>query len=110
MPNQEKLNLDWNDPEAIPGIVCKVASVQPLEVTDEDLKKINKYTLSPVSADDVFIFKATMADNEQDDRNYMPFNLRIINARQITRSLGSMILNSSRTRVNRPNSENSILS
>lgn len=82
MPNQEEKEklLDWNDPEAIPGVVCKLASVQPLEVTDEDLKKINKYTLSPVSADDVFIFKATMADNEQDDRNYMPFDLKALQA------------------------------
>lgn len=78
MPNQEKLTFDWNDPEAIPGVICKVASVQPLEVTVEDLKKINKYTLSPVSAEDVFIFKATMADNEQDDRNDMPFNLKAL--------------------------------
>lgn len=75
MPN-DKLTLDYNDPEAIPGVICKTASVSPLEVTDVDLKKINKYTLSPVSADDVFIFKASIADNEQDDRNYMPFNLK----------------------------------
>ena len=79
MPN-EKLNLDWNDPEATPGVICKVASVQPLEVTEDDLKKINKYTLSPVTADDVFIFKATMADNEQDDRNHMPFDLNALQA------------------------------
>lgn len=78
MPNQEKLTFDWNDPEAVPGVICKVASVQPLEVTAEDLKKINKYTLSPVSAENVFIFKATMADNEQDDRNDMPFNLKAL--------------------------------
>ena len=77
MPN-EKLRTDYNDPEAIPGVICKVASVSPLEVTDADLKKINKYTLSPVSAEDVFIFKATIADNEQDDRNYMPFNLKAL--------------------------------
>lgn len=75
MPN-DKLTLDYNDPEAIPGVICKTASVSPLEVTDADLKKINKYTLSPVSADDIFIFKASIADNEQDDRNYMPFNLK----------------------------------
>lgn len=75
MPN-DKFTLDYNDPEAIPGVICKTASVSPLEVTDADLKKINKYTLSPVSADDVFIFKASIADNEQDDRNYMPFNLK----------------------------------
>ena len=71
---------EMNDPEATPGIVCKVASVKSLEVTDEDLKKINKYTVSPVTADDVFIFKVTMADNEQDDRNYMPFDLEALQA------------------------------
>lgn len=77
MPN-EKLRTDYNDPEAIPGVICKVASVSPLEVTNDDLRKINKYTLSPVTADDVFIFKATIADNEQDDRNYAPFDLKAL--------------------------------
>ena len=77
MPD-EKLHTDYNDPEATPGVICKVASVSPLEITDADLRKINKYTLSPVSAEDVFIFKATIADNEQDDRNFMPFNLKAL--------------------------------
>lgn len=76
--DNEKLSIDLNDPEAIPGVIQKVASVSPLECTDADLKKINKYTLSPVKAEDVFIFKATIADNEQDDRNYMPFNLKAL--------------------------------
>ena len=70
--------IGFNDPDAIPGVIQKVASVSPLEITDADLKKINKYTLSPVSAEDVFIFKATIADNEQDDRNSMPFNLKAL--------------------------------
>jgi hypothetical protein len=77
MPD-EKLAIDFNDPEAIPGVIQKVANVSPLEVTEADLKKINKYALSPVSADDVFIFKAMIADNEQDDRNNMPFNLKAL--------------------------------
>ena len=77
MPN-EKLSIDWNDPEALPGVIQKLANLSPLECTDADLKKINKYTLSPISAEDVFIFKATIADNEQDDRNYMPFNLKAL--------------------------------
>ena len=34
--------------------------------------------MEPVSADDVFIFKASIADNEQDDRNFMPFNLKAL--------------------------------
>lgn len=76
--SNEKLRTDFNDPEAIPGVICKVANVSPLEISDADLRKINKYTLNPVSAEDVFIFKATIADNEQDDRNYMPFNLKAL--------------------------------
>lgn len=77
MPNEDKFH-SFSDPDAIPGVVCKAASVQSLEVTEEDLKKINKYALSPLSAEDVFIFKAVIADNEQDDRNYMPFNLKAL--------------------------------
>ena len=78
MDNEKLTANDFNDPEATPGVICKVASVSPLEITDADLKKINKYTLSPVTADEVFIFKATIADNEQDDRNFMPFNLKAL--------------------------------
>jgi hypothetical protein len=78
MPNSKLNNENYNDPNAIPGVISKLASVQPLEVTDADLKKINKYTLAPVTAEEVFIFKATMADNEQDDRNYAPFNLKAL--------------------------------
>lgn len=73
----EKL-VTYNDPDALPGVIQKLANVSPLEVTEADLKKINKYTLSPVTAEDVFIFKASIADNEQDDRNFMPFNLKAL--------------------------------
>ena len=78
MANEDKFN--FNDPEAIPGVVCKAASVSPIEATEEDLKKINKYAVIPVKAEDVFIFKVTMADNEQDDRNFMPFDLKALQA------------------------------
>lgn len=78
MTEKEQLNLNLDDPDAIAGIITKTADVSPLEVTDKDLEKINKYTLSPVTTDDVFIFKASIADNEQDDRNYMPFNLKAL--------------------------------
>lgn len=77
MPNEDKFQ-NYNDPEAIPGVIVKAASVDPLEVTDADLRKINKYALTPLKAEDVFVFKATLADNEQDDRNYMPFNLKAL--------------------------------
>lgn len=76
--SEEKFNLDWNDPEAIPGVICKTSDLSPLETTEDDLKKINKYTMQPVTADEVYTFKAVMADNEQDDRNHMPFNLKAL--------------------------------
>ena len=40
--DNEKL-INFNDPDALPGVIQKLASVSPLEVTDADLKKINKY-------------------------------------------------------------------
>lgn len=76
MDKDKLVSLD--DETATPGVVCKAASVTSLEATEEDLKQINKYTLSPVTAEEVFIFKATIADNEQDDRNFMPFNLKAL--------------------------------
>lgn len=69
--------FDLENPETI-SFLTKAAKVESLEITDADLKKINKYTLSPVTADDVFIFKAIMADNEQDDRNFAPFDLKAL--------------------------------
>lgn len=76
--DKDKLTLSMDDPEATPGVICKAASVQPLEATEDDLKKINKYTLRPFKAEEVFVFKIVMADNEQDDRNYMPFDLKAL--------------------------------
>ena len=76
--NKEKLTVSMDDPEATPGVICKAASVQPLEATDADLKAINRYTLRPLKAEEVFVFKIVMADNEQDDRNFMPFDLKAL--------------------------------
>ena len=38
------------------GVINKSASVENQEVTDQDLAKINKFTLSPLTADEVFTF------------------------------------------------------
>ena len=57
-----------------PGVLTKAATIEPQEVTASDLAKINKYTLTPLSADDVLVFKSVIGDNETDDRNYEPFN------------------------------------
>lgn len=60
------------------GVILKSAEVDILEVTDSDLRKINKYTLAPLSKEEVFAFKVNIGDNETDDRNYEPFNLQAL--------------------------------
>lgn len=59
------------------GVIHKAVEVLPYgEVTESDLKKINKFTLEPVKAEDIFVFKTVVGDNEIDDRNYEPFDLQ----------------------------------
>ena len=60
------------------GMVFKAAEVSASAVTEDDLRKINKLTLAPLTADDVFVFKAVLGDNETDDRNFEPFNLNAL--------------------------------
>lgn len=60
------------------GVILKAASVLSCEVTDEDIRKINKFTLEPVTKDDVYVFKTIVGDNEIDDRNYEPFSLNAL--------------------------------
>lgn len=67
-----------NENEMTPGLICKSAEVQTQDVSDEDLKKINQFALSPLTKEEVFTFKIIMGDNEIDDRNYEPFNLNAL--------------------------------
>ena len=50
----------------------KSAQIQGLEIGPSDLAQINQYSLSPLSADEVFAFKVSMAGNEI-DRDYEVF-------------------------------------
>jgi hypothetical protein len=53
--------------------VEKYACVKGLEITDGEMAKINALTIKELSADDVFIFKVAMCDNEIDrDFEYFP--------------------------------------
>ena len=56
--------------------LIKTAGIESTEISQADLNKINQYTLEDLTADDVFAFKVIAADNEQDDRNGEPFNLK----------------------------------
>ena len=64
-------------PVIYPGMITKAAQLEKQEVTDEELKLINKYTLSPLSADEVFTFKSVLCDNEV-DRQSERFTLRAL--------------------------------
>lgn len=61
----------------INDMLHKSANVDAQEVTEEELKAINNYTLSPLTAEDVFTFKLTMCDNEV-DRDYECFSLNAL--------------------------------
>lgn len=58
--------------------LLKTAEIRTDPVTAEDLEKINKYTLEPLKAEDVFTFKIMAGDNQSDDRNYEPFSSKAI--------------------------------
>ena len=64
-------------PESFPGMITKAAQLANQEVTDEELKLINKHTLSPLTADEVFTFKATLCDNEL-DRQFERFTVKAL--------------------------------
>lgn len=48
------------------GLISKGAMVKELNLTDDELAKINKFTLSPLTADDVYVFKVAICDNDID--------------------------------------------
>lgn len=59
------LNRNHEGPESI-GMMQKATSLSAQEVTDDELKAINKYTLVPLKAEQVRTFKAVLCDNEVD--------------------------------------------
>lgn len=63
--------------EGVAGLIYKAARLGTQEVTEADLKAINKYTLEPLAAEDVFTFKAVLCDNEM-DRDYERFSLKAL--------------------------------
>ena len=73
-----KDNREDTDKIVEEGVICKSVGVENQEVTDEELRKINKFTLTPLKTEEVFTFKLIMGDNELDDRNYEPFNLNAL--------------------------------
>ncbi len=60
-----------------PGMIQKAASLDAQEITEAELKAINKHTLEPLAAEDVFTFKAVLCDNEL-DRTHEKFTLKAL--------------------------------
>lgn len=59
------------------GLTTKAAQLSAGEVTEEQLKAINKHTLEPLKAEDVFTFKAVLCDNEL-DRDHERFSQKAL--------------------------------
>ena len=60
-----------------PGMIQKAASLSAHEITDADLKEINKHALAPLTAEEVFTFKAVLCDNEV-DRTFEQFTQKAL--------------------------------
>ena len=63
--------------EGAPELIRKAATLQAQEVTEAELKAINKFTLEPLAAEDVFTFSAILCDNEL-DRHYERFSAKAL--------------------------------
>ena len=72
----ELKNRDRQD-GLLPGMIEKAANLAAHDATEEDLKAINKYALTPLKAEEVFTFRAVLCDNEV-DRQYERFNLKAL--------------------------------
>lgn len=59
------------------GVTRKAATLSAQEVTEAELKLINKYALEPLNAKDVFTFSAILCDNEL-DRQYEQFSVKAL--------------------------------
>ena len=74
-------NRNHGNPAGVPELIHKAAQLGTQEVTEAELKAINKYTLEPLTAEDVFTFSAVLCDNEL-DRDYEQFSLKALHELQ----------------------------
>ena len=58
-------------------MIHKAAQLAALEVTEAELRAINKYAMAPLMAEDVFVFRAVLCDNEI-DRDFERFSLKAL--------------------------------
>lgn len=70
-------NRDQRGTAGDAGLIYKASQLETQEVTAEELKQINKFTLEPLEAADVFTFAAVLCDNEL-DRQYEQFTTKAL--------------------------------
>lgn len=58
-------------------MIEKAAQLAHQELTEAELREINKYTQTPLKAEEVFTFKAVLCDNET-DRDHERFSLKAL--------------------------------
>lgn len=58
--------------------IIKSAEIGLAKATDDDMAKINRYTLEELKAEDVFTFKLMAGDDGLDDRNFEPFSVKAL--------------------------------
>lgn len=61
------------------AMIQKTASVGALSISESELEKINVYSLEPLKAENVYLFKIAVCSNAQDtDRDNEPFMLEAV--------------------------------
>lgn len=85
----------------IPGMIRKSARIEAGAVTEAELKLINKYALHPLTAEEVFTFKAVLCDNEI-DRDFERFTAKAL------RDLQKLYLGKTVIKDHAPRSDNQI--
>jgi len=48
------------------GVMYKSANIAPQELSEDELRAINKFAIEPLSADEVYVFRAALCDTELD--------------------------------------------
>lgn len=66
-----------NENERLHGTIIKSASISVSTINKDELKAINKFTLSPLSEDEVFSFRLVVCDNDV-DRDFEAFSLKAL--------------------------------
>lgn len=65
------------DEKKAPGLLYKSAKLETQDVTEAELAEINKHTLAPLTADEVFTFSAVLCDNDL-DRDFDRFSIKAL--------------------------------